>query len=256
MKRVDYDERLHEVYVRGRAMVPSAIAVWLAAFERRWSDARPLTLLDLGSGTGRWTPHLAQRFGGPVYGVEPSEKMRAVATASSAHDQVTYLAGSGESIPLEDASCDGALAFFVWHHVQDQPRAAAELLRVIRPGGRLIMRTNFSDRMPPLWWYEAFPRAGEVDAQIYRPLDVALEELTAAGWEFVTLDEVAAMTAETRRQDLDRLQLRALSTFEHLAEAEVDAGFAALESSLQEDGAGDIGPVVTTGDLLILQRPE
>jgi hypothetical protein len=38
-------------------------------------------------------------------------------------------------------------------------------------------------------------------------------------------------------------------------DAEPETGFAALERSLQ-DGDGDIGPVVTTGDLLVLARPE
>lgn len=168
---------------------------------------------------------------------------------------MTYLAGSGESIPLADGTCDGALVYFVWHHVQDKQRAAIELRRVVRPGGRLLIRTNFSDRMPQLWWYRDFPRAEEVDAQIYRPLAVVLEEFAAAGWEFVALDEVSAVTAETRADDLERLRLRAISTFEHLSEEEIEAGFAALEQAVRDDTAGT-GPVVTDGDLLVLARPE
>ena len=72
------------------------------------SSKLPVSLLDLGSGVGRLTPALATSFGGPVTGVEPSEKMRAHAEADAAHPDVTYLPGSAESIPMETSSCDAA----------------------------------------------------------------------------------------------------------------------------------------------------
>ena len=43
-----------------------------------------INAIDLGSGTGRFTPALADTFGGPVYGVEPSARMRETAQAQSA----------------------------------------------------------------------------------------------------------------------------------------------------------------------------
>jgi ubiquinone/menaquinone biosynthesis C-methylase UbiE len=73
--------------------------------------------------------------------------MRAQALAHAGHPAVTYAAGSAEQIPLPDASCDAALLFFVWHHVVDREGAAQELRRVVKPGGRLFVGANFSDRM-------------------------------------------------------------------------------------------------------------
>src|SRR5437764_3931529 len=98
-------------------MSPDALQTWMEAFARHLPPTRPLTWLDLGSGTGRMTPALASAFGGPVHGVEPSDNMRAQALAHAGHPAVTYAAGSAEHIPLPDASCDAALLFFVWHHV-------------------------------------------------------------------------------------------------------------------------------------------
>src|SRR5205814_3657512 len=41
----------------------------------------------------------------------------------------------------------------------DKPQAARELARVLRPAGRLLLRSNFSDHIPPSgWWLEHFPR--------------------------------------------------------------------------------------------------
>ncbi len=253
VKKVDYDERLYQVYSDARAVAPGAMATWMAAFSRWLLERRPLTIVDMGSGTGRFSPALAESFGGPVHGVEPSERMREVALREAAHPAVKYLPGRAETIPLPDASCDAALLYFVWHHVGDKPAAALELLRIVRPGGVLLVRTNLSDRMPRLWWYAQFPRAEAVDREIYEPLRVVRATFEAAGWRWIALDEVTAETARSRRHDFERLQKRALSTFEHLTETEITEGFAAIESALEADPTD--GPVAATADLLVFAHP-
>ena len=76
---IDYDGRQSAVYAKGRALAPRVVGEWMDAFTRNAPVTRPLAVLDLGSGTGRFTPALARTFGGPVYGVEPSAGMRRVA---------------------------------------------------------------------------------------------------------------------------------------------------------------------------------
>jgi ubiquinone/menaquinone biosynthesis C-methylase UbiE len=252
MRRVDYDLRLHAIYAKGRTMSPATQHEWMTAFSRHLPSHRPLSLLDLGSGIGRLTPALAAAFGGPVTGVEPSQKMLAQARSNAIHPDVTYLAGSGESIPLPAAACDAALVYFVWHHVADKATAARELHRVVRPGGRLLVRTNLSDRMPELWWYRWFPKAREVDRQMYRPLDAVVLDFTTAGWSWITLDRVETTTESNVREDFERLRTRALSTFEHLDEDEIEEGFAVIEAAL--DTIGDDAAVSPPGDLLVFER--
>src|SRR6266498_605916 len=182
MGKVDYDQRLHEVYAQGRALSPEATATWMAAFSRRAADRRPLAVVDVGSGTGRFTPALADTFGGPVYGVEPSMRMRAVAEEHAAHPAVSYLAGGAEAIPLPEDSCDLALLFLVWHHVSDRVRAVGELDRVLRPEARILIRSNYSDRMPNLLMYDYFPRARQLDAAMYPTFDEAVAAFSAGGF--------------------------------------------------------------------------
>ncbi|GAA2609267.1 class I SAM-dependent methyltransferase [Paractinoplanes durhamensis] len=166
MEKVDYDVRLHAVYDAGRRMSAEATRTWMAAFARHLPSPRPLTWLDLGSGSGRMTPSLATAFGGPAFGVEPSARMRTQAIARAGHPAVTYVAGSAEGIPLPAASCDAALLFFVWHHVADRAAAARELRRVVKPGGKLFVQVNFADLMPDVWWFRAVPEWREVDAAL------------------------------------------------------------------------------------------
>jgi ubiquinone/menaquinone biosynthesis C-methylase UbiE len=170
MRRIDYDVEQYQHYARGRALSSRQMQLWISGFAGMLPRRRPLAGLDVGSGTGRFTPALAQAFG-PVAGIEPSARMREIAQEQASHAGVRYVAGSAEHMPVPSGSADYALMFLSWHHVQDKPRAARELARVVRPGGRLLLRSQFSDHMPRLWWLEYFPRGHEVDASMYQRLD-------------------------------------------------------------------------------------
>jgi SAM-dependent methyltransferase len=250
MEKVDYDARLHAVYAAGRRMSPGALRTWMAAFARHLPPTRPLVWLDLGSGTGRMTPSLASAFGGPVHGVEPSDKMRAQALAHAGHPAVAYAAGSAEHIPLPAASCDAALLFFVWHHVVDREAAAAELRRVVKPGGTLFVQANFSDRMPDVWWFRVMPEWREVDRAQFRSEPQVRGDFAGAGWTLVSRDDVTWLRSASLAEDYTRLRLRAVSAFEHMSEDVVDAGFARIEAALS---TLDDGPQYETSELLVFR---
>jgi ubiquinone/menaquinone biosynthesis C-methylase UbiE len=248
---VDYDQRLHAVYAQARALSPDAMAAWIRAFARHAGAGRPLTVLDLGSGTGRFSPALADEFGGPVYAVEPSDRMRAVAEESARHERVAYLAGAAGRIPLPDNSCDLVLMFLVLHHVPDRPAAAAEVARVLRPGGRLLIRSAFSERMRDLLWHRFFPRARALEAELFPSLDEVVRTFTAAGLRYLEIDTVRQRFASSLAEYADRLRLRAICTFEYLTEEETRAGFAALDAAVAAERAPQ--PVEQDCDLLVMQ---
>jgi ubiquinone/menaquinone biosynthesis C-methylase UbiE len=234
MRRIDYDVEQYRNYARGRALTQSQLRVWIDAFSGLLPRRRPLAGLDVGSGTGRFTPALAQAFG-PVSGIEPAVRMREVAVAAAGHSGVRYLAGCAEDIPVPSASADYALMFLSWHHVQDKPRAARELARVITPGGRLLLRSQFSDHMPRLWWLEYFPRGHELDASIYQPLQEVIDIFTVDGWRVASFSAVAEPSSGTRHEMLQRLRLRTLSVFAYFTPDELDTGFRLLEQAVAAD---------------------
>jgi len=98
-------------------------------------------VLDLAAGTGRLTEELRRRFA-EVVAVEPDERMRAVHGGA--------LAGSAESIPLDEASVDAVFVGEAFHWFD--PRAAIlELERVLRSrGGLAIVSTHWWETEPPL----------------------------------------------------------------------------------------------------------
>jgi SAM-dependent methyltransferase len=251
MRRIDYDTEQYQGYARGRALTEQQEQAWISAFAAVLPGRRPLTGLDVGSGTGRWTPALARAFG-PVTGVEPSVRMREIAQAQSQHPGVRYLAGSAEDMPVPSGSADYALMFLSWHHVQDKPQAARELARVLRPAGRLLLRANFSDHHPRPWWLEHFPRGFEADASLFQPLHEVIATFTSAGWRVASFGIVTEPSPGTRGSVLERLRLRTLSFFAQLSPEELEAGFRHLEQAVAAD-PGAPAPALAE-PLLTLER--
>ena len=251
MGKVDYDERQHTVYSAGRHMSPDALQTWMVAFARHLPERRPLAWLDLGSGVGRMTPSLASAFGGPVYGIEPADKMRAQAIEHAEHPGVTYAAGSAEHIPLPDSSCDAALLFFVWHHVVDRDGAARELRRVVNQDGKVFVQANFSDRRPDAWWLLVVPEWMNVHQALYQSEEGVIRDFAGAGWALASRDEITWVRSPSLADDFERLRLRPTSLFEYMSEEEVEVGFARIEAALP---TLDDGPQFETSALLVFDR--
>ncbi|HEY3631500.1 MAG TPA: class I SAM-dependent methyltransferase [Jatrophihabitantaceae bacterium] len=234
MRRIDYDTEQHQHYARGRALTEQQRQSWISAFDAVLPERRPLMGLDVGSGTGRFTPALARAFG-PVTGVEPSVRMREIAQAQSRHPDVRYLAGSAEDLPVPSGSADYVLMFCSWHHVPDKPRAVRELARVLRPAGRLLLRGNFSDHHPRPWWQEYFPRGFEADAALFQPLHEVIAMFTADGWRVAGFGTVTEPSSGTCADMLERLHLRTLSFFAQLSPDELETGFRRLDEAVAAD---------------------
>ena len=115
---------------------------------------------DVGTGTGYALPVLAARFR-QVIGIEPVERMREAAESRIAAldlRNVALRAGDLAHLPLEDGEVDLAQAVLVLHHTPEPAAALAELHRVLRPAGRLLIveqveheHEGFRERMQDRW---------------------------------------------------------------------------------------------------------
>jgi len=251
IKRVDYNLVQHDVYAKGRALPQAALQRYMDAFGRYLPAQRPLTVVDLGAGTGRFTPSLADSFGGPVYGIEPADGMRRVAEAEAVHPHVRYLAGEATAIPLPSGSADFLLMFMSFHHVPDRVAAAGEIARVLKPGGRVILRSTFRDRIPDHWWRGYFPGSQAVEEAMFPSRAEACAVFQAAGFSTVESVEMEIPFEGDLEVMVAQLRLRAVSTFEHMTDDELDEGFAQLDAAL---AAGTLEPKSTFGDFIVFGR--
>lgn len=107
--------------------------------------------VDVGAGTGKFTRLLAE-YGLRVIAVEPDAGM--LAQLHAVLPKVPVWQGSGEHIPLPDASADLVTFAQAWHWV-DPVAGSLEVARVLRPGGRIVMIWNQEATYAAEWMVQA-----------------------------------------------------------------------------------------------------
>ena len=168
-------------------------------------------VLDLGSGGGIDVLLSARRVGpaGKAYGLDMTEEMLALARENqhkAGVDNVEFLKGEIENIPLPDNSVDVIISNCVINLSADKDRVFAEALRVLKPGGRLAV----SDIVV----------CGEMPADIRRSVELwagcvagALEEsayrrkLAHAGFDHIELEPTRVYSAAQAAEFLKNADL-------------------------------------------------
>jgi SAM-dependent methyltransferase len=141
-----------ENYIRYRPGYPSEVVDCL---KQECGLSTSDVVADMASGTGIWTRILLEN-GNPVFGVEPNAEMRqAGERLLAAFPKFTSVTGSAEATTLADASMDFVTAAQAAHWF-DRARARREFLRILKPGGWLVLLWNerLTDATPFLRDYE------------------------------------------------------------------------------------------------------
>ena len=165
-------------------------SVMTAGLHHRWRErAADLAgvgpgerVLDVATGTGDLAMALKRRVGadGEVVGSDFSERMLELARAKA--DDVEFEQGNALDLPYADGSFDAATVGFGARNFSDLARGLAEMARVVRPGGRVVVLEMTTPERPPLAWFFRlwFDRlipligriAGDPDAYSYLPSSV------------------------------------------------------------------------------------
>lgn len=112
------------------------------------------TVLDVGCGTGTLALVAKARVGltGRVYGVDPSRQMLAYARSQAAGRRlsVDFQLGVVEHLAFPDRSFDVVVCTWMIHHLptDDQRQGLAEMARVLKPGGRLLLVDAHLEHLP------------------------------------------------------------------------------------------------------------
>ena len=160
-------------------------------------DDSPGVVADLGAGPGHVARHLRE-IGLPTVAVDLAPGMAAVARHRNG---VPAAAGSLTALPLGSSSVAAAVVLFAWIHLTDDElaAAAAELHRVLRPGGVAVISFHVGDEVVHL--DEWHGHAVDIDFRFLQPAAVTAV-LAAAGLRVeATLERAAVpdLEAPTRR---------------------------------------------------------
>ena len=164
------------------------------------------TVLDLGSGGGIDVLLSARRVGptGKAYGLDMTDEMLALARENqktAGVENVEFLKGEIENIPLPDNSVDVIISNCVINLSGDKDRVLKEAFRVLKPGGRfavsdVVTRGDIPEqiRKDMLLWAGCI--AGALQDTEYA------DKLAKAGFEFISIEPTRIYTAEDAREFL------------------------------------------------------
>ena len=100
----------------------------------------PGAILDVGCGTGRLLKSARVRFpAARLVGVDAAAEMVKYALSSTPDGTIEFQQASAEGLPFPNDSFDLVFSTMTFHHWQDQARGAAEVARVLAPGGRWLL---------------------------------------------------------------------------------------------------------------------
>lgn len=126
-----------EVY--DELFVPALFAQWGPRVAEAAAIELGQRVLDVGCGTGVLARAAAERVGpqGFVVGLDPNAQMLAVARRK--RSVVEWQLDRAEALPFDDASFDAVVSQFALMFIESKSTAITEMLRVLRPRGRLVM---------------------------------------------------------------------------------------------------------------------
>lgn len=223
---VDYQSNAR-TYRKGRDLTRSQLELWASVVSDRLPSTVLRLVVDGGAGTGAFLPLWRGLGAARVLAVEPSAAMR-TAAAERRIAGTSVLAGDLGSLPVATGTADVVWVSAVIHHVAHRPAAFAEIARVLRPGGRLLLR-GYMPNLSRVPWLEYFPGAERAAARF-----PTLQSLEADASELETIDVTCVDDIERVRPSEAISWIRAMRNADTLLTAltdeEVESGLEALNS--------------------------
>jgi len=243
---------MHRRYDLGRALTSDATDA-LAALLRRHIARRVDLIVDLGSGTGRFTTALSEAFAAQVIGVEPAANMRATAEAKPHPPTVRFVQGQAKIIPLDDGVADLVFMSQVLHHIADGPTALREIRRVLKSNGNLCVRQTTRENLDSYFYQRFFPAARAVDERRLLSRDGLVALARSCQFYVVAIETLSYEIAPSAAEYVEKISLRTYSDLECIDDFAFREGLAALREYCS---AHPDHPKLAENDVFIFAKQE
>src|SRR5262252_7088817 len=204
---------------------PEMLDLWLPHFVECAGLAAQQRIVDLGCGTGGFARALAQRLQAEVIGVDVAVHLLRHAAVDSAALPLRWILGQAEALPLAEQTVDRVLMSLVLHQIAHRQQAFQEVYRVLRPGGRVLVRTvapevTLQDWVP----FRFFPKVAHVEAARLPAIDVILTLCQQAGFRELYTRTVCRNARVDLHRVTEELRQRTRPSYRLLTDAELEDG--------------------------------
>ena len=181
--RVNYDAIAH--LYDGQPYRAKSPDPELSTLISRRTVSNTLSILDIGCGTGNQL--VANRTvvrNAQLVGLDRSLGMLRQARPKAS--DIAWVQADAAIMPLRADSFDFVTCQHVLHHVRCKEAMLREVLRVLRPGGRFVLRSLCPQESEGWLYYEYFPEARGIDLKDFWPPEQIITVMEAAGFHAVT----------------------------------------------------------------------
>jgi len=230
--RVDYDAIAH-LFDSGPHRTKTVDPELLAFIEQR-TPGDVASVLDVGCGTG--SQLIADRPVLPsaqLVGVDRSLGMLRQARLKA--PDVAWVQADASAFPLQTESFDFISCQFALHHIQDKVGMLRETFRVLRIGGRMILRNLCPQDCADWLYYDYFPESRAIDLEDFWPPEAIVAAMDASGFVAVTEEREHLHFEQDLRSWLDTVRRRdTCSQLLAITDAAYEAGLSRLNRELAD----------------------
>ena len=238
--------RIHFRHVSGRY---DAVRTFHGSIVERTVEAlrpleRPITLVDVGVGTGRYLIPilrcLEQMVPGSVRAIGADAELAMLKTfAGRTESGLAVVVADGNRLPLKGSTVDAFLCFNAIHHFRLRS-FLADAARVLVPGGRLLLYTRTPEQNRHTIWGRLFPLFTEKESRLYSAEEIRASLELDGRFQLVELAAVRHVEHASAGRLLDQARFRHYSTFDLYTPEELQRALEVfrhrLEADLEEDG--------------------
>ena len=164
---------------------------------RAWACSRAVgDTLEVAIGTGLNLPYYPAGVRISAIDLTPEMLVQAGIRARDIGRDIDLKEADAHDLPFTDSSFDTVVSTYAMCSVRDEQQVIAEMKRVLRPGGRLILVDHIRSSVKPIYWlqriYEFIPSRTKGEYMTRRPL----LHVTAAGFEIEASDRLRAGVIE------------------------------------------------------------
>ena len=237
----DHFEQVSTRYRTLRELDLGAVRVISDVVARAEDPGRPMRLLDVATGSGRYLDAVSQHVAALAIDVVPvgldlSPAMLTQARIRNGHAglRAQHLVGAVETLPIRTSSCDVMTCFNAVHHV-DLARFVGEASRVLTPSGQLVVYTRTPEQNRGTIWGRHFPEFATRETRLHEVEDLQAALLATGAFASVRTQTVPWTVTTSLARLVDQATHYHYSTFRLYSD---DALRAAIDTFRQARASG------------------